>query len=38
MLSDSRPEERQNSHDNVFAGLSVGPEEAIFRGRLLCVA
>ena len=28
MVSDLRPEERQNSHDNVFDGLRVGAEEA----------
>ena len=27
MVSDSRPEERRNSHDNVFEGLAVGAEE-----------
>jgi site-specific recombinase XerD len=27
MVSDFRPEERQNSHDNVFSGLLVGTEE-----------
>lgn len=28
MVSDFRPEGRQNSHDNVFAGLQVGEKEA----------
>ena len=28
MVSDSRPEDRHDSGDNVFNGLSVGPEEA----------
>ena len=28
MLSDSCPDDRQNSHDNVFDGLHVGAEEA----------
>jgi site-specific recombinase XerD len=30
MLSDSRPEERRNSPDNVFIGLSVGADEPSF--------
>jgi len=28
MVSESRPEERRNSHDNVFNGLLIGTEEA----------
>ena len=28
MVSDSRPDERRNSHDNVFEGLNVGADEA----------
>ena len=28
MMSNSCPEDRQNSHDNVFEGLLVGAEEA----------
>ena len=28
MMSNSRPDRRQNTHDNVFDGLSVGAEEA----------
>jgi integrase/recombinase XerC len=28
MMSNSSPDDRQNSHDNVFAGLHVGAEEA----------
>lgn len=34
-MSDSRPQDRQNSHDNVFHGIPVGPDEGSLFARFL---